>query len=179
MCSFVTQHNATEVLREHGIGMLLPDNLIFISLPFSASNIDFFTCGIVWGQPPGQLMKLRSISVCNKVLLWGKTHLDWLGLTPQWVGLCLPRPTHGSAPAQLCEIHSLGPNLFVSIDWVPYMTVTYMTVFLFSIHLFSRLLSGIHLFSNCVMLSHLVSSPVFEVLPQTVCAVPIEKELLD
>ena len=29
----------------------------------------------------------RSISVCNKALLWGKTHSDWLGLAPQWVGL--------------------------------------------------------------------------------------------
>ena len=32
-------------------------------------------------------MKLRSISVCNKALLWGKTNADWLGLAPQWVGL--------------------------------------------------------------------------------------------
>jgi hypothetical protein len=37
-------------------------------------------------------MKLRSSSVCNKALLWGKTHSDWLGLVPQWVGLCPPMP---------------------------------------------------------------------------------------
>uniref|UniRef100_A0A8C7MKD7 HEAT repeat containing 3 n=1 Tax=Oncorhynchus kisutch TaxID=8019 RepID=A0A8C7MKD7_ONCKI len=39
-------------------------------------------------------MKLRSISVSNKALLWRKTHF--------------PRPTHGCSPAQSCEIHRLG-----------------------------------------------------------------------
>uniref|UniRef100_A0A8C7TYE8 HEAT repeat containing 3 n=1 Tax=Oncorhynchus mykiss TaxID=8022 RepID=A0A8C7TYE8_ONCMY len=39
-------------------------------------------------------MKLRSISVSNKTLLWRKTHF--------------PRPTHGCSPAQSCEIHRLG-----------------------------------------------------------------------
>jgi hypothetical protein len=54
-----------------------------------------------------------------KPFLWGKTHSDWLGLAPQWVclapkwvGICPPKPTHGYAPAQSCEIHRLGPNLF-------------------------------------------------------------------
>ena len=34
-------------------------------------------------------MKLRSIYVCNKALLWVKTHFDCLGLAPKWVGLSL------------------------------------------------------------------------------------------
>ena len=42
-----------------------------------AQDLRFFTIGIVSDQPPGQLMKLRSISVCNKALLWGITHSDW------------------------------------------------------------------------------------------------------
>jgi hypothetical protein len=57
-------------------------------------------------------MKLN-ISVCNIVLLWGKTHSDWLSLAPQWVGLCPPSPTHGCAPTQSCEIHRLGLNEFI------------------------------------------------------------------
>ena len=52
------------------------------------SESGFFTCGIFGDQTPGQLMKLRSISVCNKAHLWGKTHSDWLGLTAKWVGQC-------------------------------------------------------------------------------------------
>ena len=47
---------------------------------FSPRQPSFFTCGIVWDRPPGQLMKLRSISVSNKALLCGKSHSDWLGL---------------------------------------------------------------------------------------------------
>ena len=66
-------------------------------------------------------MKLRSISVCNKALLWGKTQSYWMGLAAKWVGLCPPRPIHGCTPAQLGEIHRLGPNEFISIDWFPYM----------------------------------------------------------
>ena len=57
-------------------------------------------CGMVSDQPPRPLMKLRSISVCNKAQLWGKTHSDWLGL------------------AQPCEIHRLRPNLFQLIDFL-------------------------------------------------------------
>ena len=57
------------------------------------STSGYFTCRIICDQPPGQLMKLISISVCNKALLWGETHSDWLGLAPQWVGLC---------PSRLC-----------------------------------------------------------------------------
>ena len=33
-------------------------------------------------------MNLWSIYLCNKALLWGKPHSDWLGLAPQWVGYC-------------------------------------------------------------------------------------------
>jgi hypothetical protein len=51
----------------------------------------------------------QSISVCNKVILWGKTHSDWLSLTPQVDG---PMPS----PAQSCEIHRLGHNELISID---------------------------------------------------------------
>jgi hypothetical protein len=67
---------------------------------------------------------LRSISVCNKALLWQKkTNSDWLSLVPQWVdlapkwvGLCPPRPTYGCTPAQSCVIHRVGPNSFFSIS---------------------------------------------------------------
>jgi hypothetical protein len=44
------------------------------------STSGFFTWRIVWDQ-------LRSIFVCNKARLWGKTNFDWLGLAPMWVGL--------------------------------------------------------------------------------------------
>ena len=66
-------------------------------------------------------MCLRSISAFNKALLWGKTHSDWLGLAPKWVGIYPPRSTHGGAHAQSCEIHCWGSNEFISIDWFPYM----------------------------------------------------------
>ena len=49
---------------------------------------------------------LRSIYVCNKALLWGKTHSDWLGLAPHVGG---PMPSQANQ-AQSCEIHTLGPN---------------------------------------------------------------------
>ena len=39
-----------------------------------------------------------------KPFLWGKMISNWLGL---------PRPTNGCVPAQLCEIHRLGPNEFI------------------------------------------------------------------
>jgi hypothetical protein len=87
-----------------------------------------------------QLMKLRSISVCNNALLWGKTRSDWLGLAPKRVGLCPPWPTHGCIPAQSCEIHRLGPNECISIDWFPYMNcnsvklLQVVFIFLFSIY---------------------------------------------
>jgi hypothetical protein len=61
------------------------------------STSGFFTCGIVWGQPPRQLMKLRCISVCNKSLLWGKKHSDWLDLALQEVGL-VPISWHKARP---------------------------------------------------------------------------------
>ena len=73
---------------------------------------------------PGQLMKLRTISAYNKVLLWGKNNVDspqWVGLALKWVGLCPPRTTHGYAPAQPREIHKLGPNEIMSIDWFPHV----------------------------------------------------------
>jgi hypothetical protein len=92
ICSFVTQHNATDVSSFEGACILqecppelLPENWMFVSLPWSTnvvldnlavrptglrtadhvqpwqpktSTSGFFTCGIVWDQPPGQLMKL-------------------------------------------------------------------------------------------------------------------------
>jgi hypothetical protein len=54
-------------------------------------------------------------SVCNKVLLWGKAHSDWLGLAHQWVDLA-PKWMGLCAPAQSCEIHRLVPNKCISID---------------------------------------------------------------
>ena len=102
----------------------------------------FFTCGIDLNQPPGQRMKF-SISVCNKALLRGKIISEWLGLAPKWLDLCPSSSTHGCAPAQSYEIHRLGPNLFISIDWFPYMNCNsvkllkllhVMFTFLFSIN---------------------------------------------
>ena len=43
---------------------------------------------------------LKGNSVCNKSRFWGKTHFDWLGLAPKWVGQA----------AKSCEIYRLGPN---------------------------------------------------------------------
>ena len=57
------------------------------------------------------------ISVYNKAPLWGKTNSDFLGMAPKW-----PFQAHPwLRPAQSCKIHWLGPNLFISIDWYPYM----------------------------------------------------------
>jgi hypothetical protein len=98
------------------------------------STPEFLSYGIVWKQPPRQLMKLRSLSVCNKALLWGKTQSDWLGLGPQWV--CPPRSTHGCAPAQLCEIHRLGPNEYISIDWFHYMNCKIVEIIACLVYIF-------------------------------------------
>jgi hypothetical protein len=75
-------------------------------------------------QHPGSLP--AGLSETNHSDSWGnwgilKTNSDWLALTPKWVGLCPPRPTHGCASAQSCEIHRLEHNEFISIDWFPYM----------------------------------------------------------
>ena len=96
-------------------------------------------------QPPRRLMKLISISVCNKAPLRGKTHSDWLGLAPQWPGFQVDGPMPSQAyprPAQSCEIHRLGPNLFIWIDNFPYINCNFvksmkllhvMFIFLFGI----------------------------------------------
>jgi hypothetical protein len=54
------------------------------------------------------------ISVCNEVLLWRKIILIGWALAPHWVH-------HACAPAWSYEIHRLGPNSYISIDWFPYI----------------------------------------------------------
>jgi hypothetical protein len=68
------------------------------------------------------MMKLRSISVCNKALLWVKKILIGLAWLPSGWAYALPGP----AMAVLLprhEIPRLEPNWFISIDWFPYMNI--------------------------------------------------------
>ena len=118
MCSFVTQHNATELnVHVSTISHLqrrFREYVSTLNRPHKrhprTSTSGFFTCGIVRDQPTGQLTKLRIISVCNKALfVGGKTHSDWLGLAPQWVILCRTM----AVPLPSCEILKLGSNEFI------------------------------------------------------------------
>ena len=82
-----------QVLREQSIDMLtagMSTRAVDRELNVNLSTIRNLQCRF---REFGQLMKLRSISVCNKALLWGKTCFHWLGLAPQWVGLA-PLPSH-------------------------------------------------------------------------------------
>jgi hypothetical protein len=103
-------------------------------------------------------MKPKSISVCNKAILCGETHPDWLGQLPGGWAYALPGPSM-AAPLPSCEIHRLRPNEFISIDWFPYMNwnsvkslkVLHVAfIFLFSInttnHLFVKMF---HLYNYC------------------------------
>ena len=99
MCSIVTQHNATDVSNFEG------------AYNWHADCRNFHQRCWCWGV---------FLSVI-KPFWGGKLILIGWGLTPQWVGLCPPRHTYGCTTAQSCEIHRLGPNLFILIHWFPYM----------------------------------------------------------
>ena len=57
------------------------------------------------------------ISVCNKAVLWGKLILISLAWLPSGWALLPSMWAHRCAPDQSCQIHKLGPNEFISIDW--------------------------------------------------------------
>ena len=125
---------------------------VSVSEHFSFTNIinPPDRCGISRSWLNSMIVTWGGNSFCNKAFLWGRTHSDWLGLAPQWmglaakwVGLCPPRPIHGCTPAQLGEIHRLGPNEFFSIDWFPYVNcnsvkslnlLLVVFIFLFSVY---------------------------------------------
>ena len=99
MCSFVTQHNATDVQLacwlQECLPELLQDNQIFISLSWAASIVlenlavrptglnhrphvttpaqDLHTWFLVWDQPPGQLMKLWVCTTEDFLHKWPET----------------------------------------------------------------------------------------------------------
>ena len=125
MCSLShnTMPQMSQVLRERAIGMLtvgMSNWAVARELNVHFSTISCLHCHF-------REEVLRSFLSVIKPFV-GKTHSDGLGLAPQWVGLAAkwvglrpPRLTHGCAPAQSCEIHILGPNECISIDWFPSM----------------------------------------------------------